>query len=130
VHYFRGGSQAAVNVPVETAAVKGPAKPNPLQKYVEISGIRFVSGPKDAIEAHFVVINHSGADIAALGGTVNIWGRTAKSEEEAAGSFNFKMASLGPFESKEATAPVTTKLKVYELPDWQNVSTEVQITSP
>jgi len=27
-------------------------------------------------------------------------------------------------------APLSTKLKVYELPDWQNVSAEVQITSP
>ncbi len=130
VNYFRGGGQASASTPVETAAVKTPGKLNPLQKYVEVSGIRFVSGPKDAIEARFVVINHSGADIAGLGATVNIWGRTAKSEEEAAGSFNFKIPALGPFESKEATAPVATKLKVYELPDWQNVSTEVQITAP
>ncbi len=50
---------------------------------------------------------------------VNIWGRTDKSEEESAGHFSFKVPSLGPFESKEATAPVTTKLKAYELPDWQ-----------
>jgi hypothetical protein len=27
-------------------------------------------------------------------------------------------------------APLNTKLKIYELPDWQNVSTDVQITSP
>jgi hypothetical protein len=33
-------------------------------------------------------------------------------------------------ESKELTAPLTTKLKIYELPDWQNVTTDVQITAP
>jgi hypothetical protein len=27
-------------------------------------------------------------------------------------------------------APLATKLKPYELPDWQNASAEVQITSP
>jgi len=27
-------------------------------------------------------------------------------------------------------APLNTKLKPYELPDWQNLSAEVQITSP
>ena len=130
VQYFRGGSQAAASAPVETVPVRGQAKQHPLQKYVEVTGIRFVQARNKDTEARFLVVNHSGADIADLAGTVNIWGRTAKSEEEAAGNFNFKVPSLGPYESKEVTAPVTTKLKVYELPDWQNVSTEVQITSP
>jgi hypothetical protein len=129
VQYFRGGTQAA-STPVETAAARTQVKPNPLQKYVEISGIRFVETSKHEAEARFVVVNHSGADIADLAGTVNIWGRTAKSEEEAAGSFAFKMESLKPYESKEAVAPLSTKLKPYELPDWQNLSAELQITSP
>jgi len=130
VNYFRGGARAAASVPVETAAVKEPAKQHPLQKYVEVAGIRFLENAKHDIEARFVVVNHSGADITDLAGTVNIWGRTAKSEEEAAGSFEFKVPSLGPYESKDAIALVHTKLKAYELPDWQNVSAEVQITSP
>jgi len=131
IQYFRGGSPAAASAPVAVTASREPAKPNPLQKYVEVSGIRFVSAPKsETAEARFVIVNHSGADIAGLAGTVNIFGRTAKAEEEAAGSFDFKVNSLGPYESKEASAPVSTKLKVYELPDWQNVSTAVQITAP
>ncbi|HUO30548.1 MAG TPA: hypothetical protein VMU80_15090 [Bryobacteraceae bacterium] len=129
INYFRGGS-GGTSVPVETAAVKEPAKEHPLQKYVEVTGIRFLENDKHDIEARFVVVNHSGADISDLAGTVNIWGRTAKSEEEAAGSFQFKMPSLGPYESKDAVSLVRTKLKAYELPDWQNVSAEVQITSP
>ena len=28
------------------------------------------------------------------------------------------------------SAPLNTKLKIYELPDWQNVSTDIQITAP
>jgi len=130
VQYFRGGSQAAASAPVETVPVKGQAKQHPLQKYVEVTGIRFMQSPNKTTEARFLVVNHSGAEIADLAGTVNIWGRTAKSEEEAAGNFNFKVPALGPYESKEVTATVITKLKVYELPDWQNVSPEVQITSP
>jgi hypothetical protein len=129
VQYFRGGTQAA-STPVETVPAKNQLKQNPLQKYVEVSGIRFAETPKHETEARFVVVNHSGADITDLAGTVNIWGRTAKSEEEAAGNFSFKMPSLKPYESKEAVAPLSTKLKVYELPDWQNLSAEVQITSP
>jgi len=129
INYFRGGTQAA-SAPAATIPAKGQAKPNPLQKYVEVSGIRFVESPQHAVEARFVVTNHSDADLADLGGTVNIWGRTAKAEEEAAGTFSFKIASLKPNESTEAVAPLTTKLKPYELPDWQNLSAKVQITSP
>jgi len=130
IGYFKGGTQAA-SIPAATPPpAKTQATPNPLQKYVEVAGIRFVETPTHETEARFVVINHSDADITDLAGNVNIWGRTAKSEEEAAGTFSFKIPSLQPNESKEATAPLSTKLKVYELPDWQNVSTEVQITSP
>ncbi len=129
VQHFRGGP-AAASAPLETVPLRGQAKEHPLQKYVEVTGIRFVQTPKKETEAHFVVVNHSGADITDLAGTVNIWGRTAKSEEEAAGNFAFKLPALGPYESKEVSARVNTKLKVYELPDWQNITPEVQITSP
>ncbi|MGO4886105.1 MAG: hypothetical protein ACLP59_35565 [Bryobacteraceae bacterium] len=131
INYFKGGTQAASTpaaAPATTA--QSQAAPNPLQKYVEVSGIRFVDSPTHQTEARFVVINHSDADITDLAGTVKIWGRTAKAEEEPAGNFSFKLPSLHPNESKEATAPLDTKLKAYELPDWQNIVTQVQITSP
>jgi len=35
-----------------------------------------------------------------------------------------------PDESKELTVPLVTKKKIYELPDWQMVTTDVQITAP
>jgi hypothetical protein len=129
INYFRGGTQAA-SPPSAIVAAKTPAKPSPFQKYVEVSGIRFVENAQHETEARFVVVNHSDADLADLGGTVSIFGRTAKAEEEAAGTFSFKLASLRPNESKETVAPLVTKLKPYELPDWQNLSAQVQITSP
>jgi len=46
------------------------------------------------------------------------------------GAFSFKVPTLGPYESKEMIGLVNTKLKVYELPDWQNLDQRVQITSP
>jgi len=128
IDYFRGGTQAASTPAVHVA--RTPAKPNPFQKYIEVAGIRFVENAQHQLEARFIVINHSDADLADLGGTVNIWGRTAKAEEEAAGSFSFKVPSLLPNESKETVAPLITKLKPYELPDWQNLDSVVQITSP
>jgi hypothetical protein len=79
--------------------------------------------------AKFVVINHSEADIEGLAGNVTIWARTQKSEEDAQGTFTFT-TNLGSFESKELSVPLNTKRKIYELGDWQNLTTDVQITGP
>ncbi len=114
---------------VENPAAKAGAKTSPLQKYVEISAIRFSEDAKKRILVKFLVTNHSDTDMTGLAGNVTIWGRTQKSEEDAVGSFAFT-ADVPPQASKEVTAPLDTKLKIYELPDWQNVTTDVQITAP
>jgi len=132
IYWLVGAARGAANKPsttVESAAAKPGAKVNPLQKYIEISGVRFIENAKKQTEVRFVVTNHSPAEISGLAGNVTIWGRTRNSEEDAAGTFNFS-TNLGPWESKELTAILTSKLKIYELPDWQNVSADVQITSP
>ena len=134
IKHFSGSSEAAASAPntVEKAAAPGASKTenNMLQKYVEVVGMRLTEDPKKKPEVRFVVVNHSGAEMADLAANVNLWARTAKSDEEAVGTFSFKLASLGPYESKEVSAPLSTKLRVYELPDWQNLVAEVQITSP
>ena len=128
-HFKNRGTTAGAAAPLENVG-KGNAKPHPLQKYVEVTGIRFVQDPKKKDEVRFLVVNHSAAEISDLGGTVTIWGRTMKSEEESVGNFVFKIASIGPYESREQSAPLNSKLRIYELPDWQNVTDEVQVTSP
>jgi hypothetical protein len=135
IRYFSGSSEAsnttpapAENAPAGAAASK--AKANTLQKYVEVVGMRLMEDSKKKPEIRFVVVNHSGAEIADLAANVNLWARTAKSDEEAVGTFTFKVPSLGAYESKELSGPLNTKLRVYELPDWQNLVAEVQITSP
>jgi len=125
VGYLRNRSVALV----ESPAANPGAKPNPMQKYIEISGVRFIASPKKNLEVRFVVINHSPAEIRDLAGNVTVWGRTQKSEEEAAGTFTFA-TNLGPWETKDLTAALNSKHKIYELPDWQNVSTDIQITAP
>jgi hypothetical protein len=123
------GTGPAPTAAVESPAAKPGAKPNPLQKYIEVSGVRFVQDAKKKTQVRFLLINHSEADVNGLAGNVTIWGRTKKSEEDAQGTFSFT-THLGPFESKELTVPLNTRLKFYELPDWQNVTADVQITGP
>jgi hypothetical protein len=114
---------------VESPAAKPGAKTNPIQKYIEVSGVRFVQDGAKKTMAKFVIVNHSDSDIRGLAGNVTIWGRTQKSEEDAQGTFSFS-TNLGPMETQELTVPLKTKLKIYELPDWQNITTDVQITAP
>jgi hypothetical protein len=115
---------------VESPAAKPGAKVNPYQKYIEISGVRFLEDMKKKTpQIRFILVNHSNADIPGLSGNVTVWGRTRNSEEDAAGTFTFT-TDLKAYESKDMTVPLNTKLKIYELPDWQNVSTDVQITAP
>jgi hypothetical protein len=121
--------------PAEKAGVENPSNAskqkvsNPLQKYVEVVGIRLMSEKSKPV-AKFVIVNHSGAEIDGLDASVTLWASTSRSEEDSVGSFNFKLASLGANDSKELTEPLKTKLKMYELPDWQNATAEIQITSP
>jgi len=134
IRYFSGSSQASSTAPAATenapAAAAAKGKANTLQKYVEVVGMRLLEDPKQKPQVRFVVVNHSGAEIADLAANVNLWARTAKSDEEAVGTFSFKLPSLGAYETKEMSGPLNTKLRVYELPDWQNLVAEVQITSP
>ncbi len=123
------GSSTKPSVNVESPAAKPGAKVSPLQKYIEVSGVRFIENAKKQTEVRFLVTNHSPAEIAGLAGNVTVWGRTRSSEEDAAGTFTFS-GNLGPWESKEMSAPLNSKLKIYELPDWQNISTDIQITAP
>jgi hypothetical protein len=130
IGYLRNPSQAAAPPPqVESPAAKPVAKSSPLQKYVEISGIRWGEDAKKRIVVKFTITNHSDADLAGLTGNVTVWGRTQKSEEDAAGTFTIT-ANVGPEASQEVSAVLNTKLKIYELPDWQNINADLQITSP
>jgi len=122
-----GGSAPAAAV--ESPAAKPGTKTNPLQKHIEIAGVRFSQDAKKKTLVTFVIINHSEAEISGLAGNVTIWGRTQKSEEDAQGTFSFT-TDLAPFQQKEISAPLNTKLKIYELPDWQNITTDIQITAP
>jgi hypothetical protein len=125
------GSSAAPSTTVENPAAKAGAKTNPLQKFIEVAGVRFVEDPKNKNKTmtKFLLINHSDADISGLAGNVTLWARTQKSEEEAAGTFAFT-TNLAPGQAKEMSEPLTSKLKIYELPDWQFLTADVQITAP
>jgi len=130
-HFKEGGAPvAASGTTLETPTGKTAARPNPYQKFIEVTGVRLYQDSKKKVAARFLVVNHSESDLAELAANVEIRGRTGKEGEAPVGSFKFKVPSLGPNESKELTVPVDTRLKAYELPDWQNIDARVQVTAP
>ena len=123
VWLFTGGSSKHIAV-IETP----PSKDSPAQKYIEVTGLRF-TGASRGLVVSFIVINHSDSDLLNLAGTVKVYGVTQKKEEDPVGTFTFQTA-MAAEQSKELQMPFTTKMKLVDLPDWQLVKVEVQITSP
>jgi len=100
---------------------------NPAMKYVELVGIRINEKGPGTLLVRFNVVNHSEADLGDLTLQVNIRANSAKPDDAPLCTFTSKVPSLGPEESKEVTATVPTKLRVYELPDWQFLKADFQI---
>jgi hypothetical protein len=124
----RGSKPAAA--PAEQAAAVPVVKRHPLWKYIEVTGIRITEDASQKAQVTFLVVNHSGADIANLGGTLTLKPRGAKPDQTPLASFEFKLPSLGPYESKELKATVRSSMRAYELPDWQFLDASLELTSP
>ncbi len=125
--YQKGGGAGFTGGETPAATAK-PKATSPVQKDIEVVGIRISNDAKKKPQARFVVVNHSNAELTDLNANVTLWASTSRSEEDSVGTFTFKLNSLGPGEAKEITTPLKTKLKLYEMPDWQNYTAEVALT--
>jgi hypothetical protein len=124
----RDSAGAVENPSVVTAT--GANRNNPLLKQIEVVGLRLTQNKAKKTEIRFLVVNHSAGEVQDVAGTLSLRARTSKKEDEPIGACAFKLPSLGPYESKDMVCILNTKLKVYELPDWQNLEAQLQITSP
>jgi hypothetical protein len=102
-----------------------PAAPlaNPALRNLELTGLRLTEDTKQAAFVQFVAVNHSQADLGDVTVKANLKA-IAKQAQEPVGTFTFK-TTLGPYESKDLKVPLETKLRVYELPDWQFLRAEI-----
>jgi ribosomal protein L40E len=112
---------ATLETPQQAAAA---AQPDPLLSQLEITGLRLTEDAKQKPFVEFVVVNHSAADLGELAATVQLKASTGPHAQEPVGTFAFK-TKLGPYESRDIKAPLKTKLRVYELPDWQFLRPEL-----
>ena len=111
-----------------TSAV--PTKKHPLAKYVELVGFRLSEAGGGKMRVKFAVVNHSEADIGDLGVKVRLLTSSSKPDDPPIAEFEVKVPTLGPEEIKDVEATTPSKLRIYELPDWQFLKAEFEITSP
>jgi predicted component of type VI protein secretion system len=117
-------SKPAPSVPTRTTASN---KSNPLAKYIELVGVRVNEKSPGHLQVQFGVVNHSEADIGDVKLDVSLGTTAAKPGEPPLITFSTKVPALGPNEMKQVSVDVPTKLRVYELPDWQFLKADFQI---
>ena len=121
---------AAKQAASENTGAATTTSKHPLAKYIELAGFRLAEAQAGQLEVKFVAINHSEADLGDLELTVRLRTTTAKPEDPPVAEFMAKIPSLGPLEIRDTSAKVSTKMRIYELPDWQFMRADFDITSP
>ncbi len=114
-------SAGMTSIPEVGGTTKGT---HPLAKFLEVVGVRVSEDAKQQLHVHFVVVNHSGADLPEL--DMNV---TVKAGDKVFLQVPVKVPSIGPFESKDLETSAKSSLKGYELPDWQFLKADFVITS-
>jgi hypothetical protein len=122
--------QAQASAPAIPAHYMATNTSNPVAKYVELVGFRINEKSPGHLEIQFGVVNHSEADIGDVKMTLNLSTTAAKPGEPPLITFPATVSKLGPSELKNVTVQVPTKLRVYEVPDWQFLKADFQITEP
>jgi hypothetical protein len=116
--------QAPQAAPLQPIAPAGAAaQANPAWRHIELAGLRLTEDAKQRAFLQLVLVNHSGGDLGEVNARGNLKAIAGKDLSEV-GTFQVK-TSLGPYESKELKVPVQTRLRVYELPDWQFLRAEL-----
>lgn len=132
--FSAGCSSPAPQAPKQTSAPQTVTSTivmkHPLAKYLELVAFRLTEGGPGKLSVKFGVANHSEADIGDLTLKVKLTTSAAKPEDPPIAQFEAKVPALGPQELKDVSATAATKLRIYELPDWQFIRAEVEITSP
>jgi len=116
-----------------SSEIPGPATTasrHPLAKFIELAGFRLKESSAGKLEVKFIAVNHSDADLGDIALHVRLITTASKPSDEPVAQFDAKVPSLGPHEIRDVSAPGTTKLRLFELPDWQFLRAEFDITAP
>lgn len=125
--------------PLKSASPFGPGPAtatgkNPVAKYIELSGFRptlTLMGKGDSqLKMTFTAINHSAADLEELQVHIRLMTSVSKPGDPPLAEFDATIPALGPHEDHDVSLTTTTPLRPYEMPDWQFLRADFDITSP
>ena len=127
--YTSNGQEAKQPVEMQTPAV-GSGEAHPFAKFLEVTGLRVFEDDKKRIRIRYVVVNHSVADMPGLELRIALMSTKAAEGEPPVAVVDAKVGNLGPHESKDMESPLESKLRAYELPDWQFLTPKFEVTAP
>jgi hypothetical protein len=113
----------------EKAVVPGSTSSHPYAKFLEVSALRLAE-EKGKPKLMYTVVNHSGGELAGVELKITLRPTTAKPEDAPIATFVSKVGSLGPYEAKDMSTIIETKERAYELPDWQFLHADFDVTAP
>lgn len=128
----RRGNAAPVE---ESSAATTAATPsagsadNPLAKFIELTGFRIGENTQQKPQLRFIAVNHSGGELSDVTVRVDLKTTNGRKEDAPIASFETTLPRLDPSGSKEVTVPLETKVRAYELPDWQFLRAEFTVVS-
>jgi hypothetical protein len=94
---------------------------------VEVTGFRFVVDLNKKSEIHYLVVNHSGAELGGITVWVTLRNPAAKPGLPPFTRFSFRAPDLGPYESREMVSPIEKLPRALALPEWQDLKADIEI---
>jgi hypothetical protein len=115
---------AAPLTPGGASAMATSAEGWPFARYIEVTGIRVVADLNHHSRLHYLVVNHSAADLSDVALKIGI--RSASDVSKTLFRVTAVVPSLGPFASKEITIDLDAQMRASEIPDWELLRVDVQ----
>jgi hypothetical protein len=116
----------AAQSPASPEAV--PSDAHPFGRYVEVTGVRVVADPQRRSQLQYLVVNHSNIQITGIALHINVRSADPSSKAPLI-QVSAVIPSLGAYESKEIRTDLDTQMRSTEIPDWDHLKVDVQVTS-
>ena len=126
------GSQPAAKpaAPLTITPYATPLTRHPYNKHLEICAFRVSESKPGRLKVRFLVVNHSQAEMGDLKLKIQLVTSKAGPDDPPVGELDAEVKNLAPESFQEVSAVLPTKLKVYEIPDWQFLRAAFTIVAP
>jgi hypothetical protein len=107
----------------------GSSSKHPYARHLEVTGLR-LSEDGGRIKIQYVIVNHSAGELSDLALKVALLPKGSKPEDPPLAVLDVKVGALAPYEARDMSAHAKMKIRSYEMPDWQFLRADFEITSP